>query len=203
MIFIRSLSPEATFRSIKEVYHAHEERNRAHKDADCTRILALEERVKELEVTHRALGEANFVRISVLKEEARELKELVETHCTQDVEVNAQTTALQEAREHVEKLSAILREKEEDIENLKEKLMVTTQLRDDTRSAKDAAEARAETSGQAHGAAIAEARAGAETVTRAQLNKENENENENEARLKRLAERRLARNTLNFVPILT
>ncbi|KAG6914486.1 hypothetical protein DXG01_016973 [Tephrocybe rancida] len=189
--------------------------NCAREDEDCTRILALEERVKELEVTHRALGEANFARISVLKGEARELKELVETHCThvleleegqrEDGEANrAQTTALQEAREHAEKLSAVLKQKEEDIENLKEKLMITTQLRDDTRSAKDAAEARAETVGissappeitsrQAHEAAIAEARAGAETVTRAQLDKENENENE--ARLKRLAERRLARNT--------
>ncbi|KAG6913233.1 hypothetical protein DXG01_008579 [Tephrocybe rancida] len=83
------------------------------------------------------------------------------------------------------------REKEEDIENLKEKLVITTQLRDDTRSAKDAAEARAETSRQAHEAAIAEARAGAETVTTAQLDKDNKNE----ACLERLAERQLTRNT--------
>ncbi|KAG6906236.1 hypothetical protein DXG01_015036 [Tephrocybe rancida] len=202
-------APEATFQSIEETCRAREEMNRAREDADCTRILALEEREKELEETHRAvlethhaIGEADSARILVLEEEARELKELVETHCARVLELeegqredreanHAQTTALREAREHAEKLAAVLREKEEDIENLKEELMVTTQLRDDARSARDAAEARAETSRRAHEAAIAESRAEAETVTRAQFDKDNEKE----AHLKRLAERRLARNT--------
>ncbi|KAG6905982.1 hypothetical protein DXG01_016476 [Tephrocybe rancida] len=168
-----------------------QETNRVRKEADHARILALEEQAKELEETHRralethhTLGKANSARISVLEEQAKELKELVETHCAlvleleegrrEDGEANrTQATALQEARVCVEKLAAVLRGKEEDIENLKEELMITTQLYDDVRSAKDAAEARAETR-QAHEAAIAETRAAA--VARAQRNKENEKE---------------------------